>query len=62
LVLWYPVRDADPQHLADVHSYLLESRRGLLYLADEKGLSILRLHDSPERLEAQRWNESFSAR
>jgi hypothetical protein len=62
LALWNPATGTDPKHLADVHSYLVESRRGLLYLANEKGLSIVRLHESPEQLEAQRFYDMLRAR
>jgi len=60
LALWNLSREAQGEQVAVVTSHLVEDRRGLLYLSDEKGLTIVRLHESPERIEAQRWAETLA--
>jgi hypothetical protein len=60
LALWSLSDEARPEQVAAVTSHLVENRRGLLYLSDDKGLTIIRLHESPEKLEAQRWAETLA--
>jgi len=60
LALWSLSDKAHPEQLATVTSHLVENRRGLLYFSDDKGLTIIRLHESPEKLEAQRWAETLA--
>ncbi len=60
LALWNLNGEAHGEQVAVVTSHLVEDRRGLLYLSDDKGLTIVRLHESPEKLEAQRWAETLS--
>jgi hypothetical protein len=60
LALWSLSDEAHPQQVAAVTSHLVENRRGLLYFFDEKGLTIIRLHESPEKLDAQRWAETLA--
>jgi hypothetical protein len=60
LSLWNPVNDDTPKEIALGTSHLIESSRGLLYVSDDKGLTLIRLHDSPEDLEAQRWASTLA--
>jgi hypothetical protein len=41
-------------------AHLFESRRGLLYVMDAKGLAIIRLHESPEEIDYKRWTETMT--
>lgn len=60
LSLWNPGTGSTPKDVAVVTSHLVESSRGLLYISDDKGLTLIRLYDSPEKLEAQRWASTLA--
>jgi hypothetical protein len=60
LSLWHPGNESAPKDVAVVTSHLVESSRGLLYVSSDKGLTLIRLYESPEELEAQRWASTLA--
>jgi hypothetical protein len=54
-----PRGEKEAKQIAAGSAHLFESRRGLLYVMDDKGLAIIRLHESPEEIEHRRWIETL---
>ena len=58
--LWNPSNGGAPQEIASATGHLLENSRGLLYVFDDTGLTLIRLNESPEKLEVQRWESTLA--
>ena len=60
LYVWNPMGEQVPKSVGEGSAHLFESRRGLLYVIDDKELVIVRLHESPEAIDHKRWAETVT--